>query len=67
MALGDSYTIGQSVNEDDRFINKTISILKSNNKNVQYPAQIIAQTGWTTKNLLDAIAANANNLQLRTI
>lgn len=62
LALGDSYSIGQSVTEQDRFINQTIFIARSNNINVEYPAKIIAQTGWTTNNLLDAIAANTNNL-----
>ena len=61
LALGDSYTIGQSVNEEERFINKTIANFNSSGLNVKYPAQIIAQTGWTTKNLLDAIATNTNN------
>lgn len=63
LALGDSYTIGQSVNEDERFINKTVSILKGDAANLQYPAQVIAQTGWTTKYLLDGIAVNATNLK----
>jgi lysophospholipase L1-like esterase len=62
LALGDSYTIGQSVNEDERFPNKTISILKSNGINVKYPSKIIAQTGWTTQSLLNEIAANSNSL-----
>jgi len=62
LALGDSYTIGQSVNEEDRFINKTIFILKSSVTNLQYPAQIIAQTGWTTKNLLDGLLPNTGNI-----
>lgn len=56
LALGDSYTIGQSVAETDRFPNQTINILRSAGVNIRYPAEIIAQTGWTTQNLLFGIA-----------
>ncbi|MES2772985.1 MAG: GDSL-type esterase/lipase family protein [Bacteroidota bacterium] len=59
LALGDSYTIGQSVPENDRFPNLTIDWLKMRGAKMQYPAQIIAQTGWTTANLLNGIS-NAN-------
>lgn len=59
LALGDSYTIGQSVTEADRFPNQTINLLRSAGINMKYPADIIAQTGWTTQNLLNGIA-NAN-------
>lgn len=62
LALGDSYSIGQSVTEQERFINQTISIVRSNSIKIEYPAKIIAQTGWTTKDLLNAIAANSKNL-----
>lgn len=57
LALGDSYTIGQSVTETDRFPNQTIRLLQAGGINMQYPAEIIAQTGWTTQNLLNGIAA----------
>jgi lysophospholipase L1-like esterase len=60
LALGDSYTIGESVHEAERFPAQTISILKD--KKVFFkPPEYIATTGWTTLNLLDAIAAK--NLQ----
>ncbi len=59
LALGDSYTIGQSVTETERFPNQTINLLRSAGINMKYPADIIAQTGWTTQNLLNGIA-NAN-------
>jgi lysophospholipase L1-like esterase len=55
LALGDSYTIGQSVNEDERFPAQTISLLKNDSVFIKQP-QYIATTGWTTLNLLDAIA-----------
>ena len=56
LALGDSYTIGQSVTEEERFPAQTISILKNNNLFFKAP-KYIATTGWTTLNLLDAIAS----------
>jgi acyl-CoA thioesterase-1 len=50
LALGDSYTIGQSVCETCRFPEQ----LKKSLGNVN-AAKIIAQTGWTTTNLISAI------------
>ncbi len=54
LALGDSYTIGESVDEENRFpvqlINQDFG-QQVKNKTVD----IIATTGWTTRNLLDAI------------
>ena len=62
LALGDSYTIGESVMEADRFPNKTISILTTSSINLRYPSQIIARTGWTTQNLLNELAVSGNVL-----
>lgn len=62
LALGDSYTIGQSVLEVDRFPNKTINNLSSSVINLKYPSQIIARTGWTTQNLLNELAVSGNVL-----
>jgi lysophospholipase L1-like esterase len=56
LALGDSYTIGQSVNEAERYPAQTVSLLKKDNLSIK-TLQYIATTGWTTLNLLDAIAA----------
>ena len=56
LALGDSYTIGQSVTYNETFPYHTVVLLRSQNINIS-DAQIIATTGWTTKNLLDALAA----------
>lgn len=56
LALGDSYTIGQSVSETDRFPYHTVSLLREQNIKIDN-AKIIATTGWTTKNLLDALTA----------
>jgi lysophospholipase L1-like esterase len=54
LALGDSYTIGEAVNEEDRFPNQTVSILKDSGIKVNKP-QIVAVTGWTTANLLNSL------------
>ncbi len=59
LALGDSYTIGQSVSVVDRFPSQTVLILRGQNITIKDP-QIIATTGWTTKNLMDAL--NTTNL-----
>lgn len=57
LALGDSYTIGQSVSADQRFPNQTAGILRSQGFRINDP-NIIATTGWTTGNLLSALNAN---------
>ncbi|MEO6229392.1 MAG: SGNH/GDSL hydrolase family protein [Ferruginibacter sp.] len=54
LALGDSYTIGQSVAVADRFPNQTANLLLYDSIKVATP-EIIAQTGWTTSNLLSRI------------
>jgi lysophospholipase L1-like esterase len=55
LALGDSYTIGQGVNVNERFANQTIIALKQAGANMATNAEFIAQTGWTTQNLLNGI------------
>jgi acyl-CoA thioesterase I len=55
LALGDSYTIGQSVCETCRFPEQLKLGLKNNFTNDTFSLQIIAQTGWTTSNLISAI------------
>ena len=57
LALGDSYTIGQSVCETCRFpIQLQDSIVKNLTEDDTFQTKIIAQTGWTTTNLKTAIA-----------
>lgn len=57
LALGDSYTIGQSVAVNDRFPVQAVSLL--NNQNIKFDQpEIIAQTGWTTGNLLSRLNNN---------
>ncbi len=55
LALGDSYTIGESVTAAERFPAQTAALLKGMNINIQ-PITYIATTGWTTANLSNAIA-----------
>ena len=57
LALGDSYTIGQSVPPSESYPYQLTSALRSNSYNVKIPT-IIATTGWTTDNLIAAIAAD---------
>jgi len=54
LALGDSYTIGQSVNETERFPAQTVSLLAKDNISFNAP-EYIAVTGWTTRNLINSI------------
>lgn len=61
LALGDSYTIGQSVPATDNFPNQVVSMML-NNAIPFLPARIIAKTGWTTDELeTGIIAANNDN------
>ncbi|HIB46900.1 MAG TPA: SGNH/GDSL hydrolase family protein [Flavobacteriaceae bacterium] len=54
LALGDSYTIGESVAATQNFpFQLQDTLAKSTNSTVDY--KIIARTGWTTTNLLNAI------------
>jgi lysophospholipase L1-like esterase len=55
LALGDSYTIGQSVCETCRFPEQLKTNLKSIYPDSNFSLKIIATTGWTTSNLLQAI------------
>ncbi|QBN19021.1 SGNH/GDSL hydrolase family protein [Flavobacterium nackdongense] len=60
LALGDSYTIGQSVCETCRFPEQLRKKLGDQNPKNTYALKIIATTGWTTTNLISAI--NSQNL-----
>ena len=54
LALGDSYTIGQSVLEEERFPYLAVSLLRQQHIVMQNPVYI-ATTGWTTADLQTAI------------
>lgn len=57
LALGDSYTIGESVLTDERFPVQLAAILRKQNLDVTSP-DIIAVTGWTTANLINALSSD---------
>ena len=57
LALGDSYTIGQSVTIDQRFPYQTRTLLANQGLQLKQP-DIIATTGWTTGNLLSTLVNN---------
>ena len=61
LALGDSYTIGQSVCETCRFPEQLKSSLQSAFPKDSFSLEVIATTGWTTTNLINAI--DAKNLK----
>jgi lysophospholipase L1-like esterase len=54
LALGDSYTIGESVDQKDRWPVQLVEALKIKGVTVDAPV-IIATTGWRTDNLKNAI------------
>lgn len=56
LALGDSYTIGESVEEAERFPNQLASMLEDEGLTVG--VTIIARTGWTTNELWEGIQAS---------
>jgi lysophospholipase L1-like esterase len=66
LALGDSYTIGESVEESERWPNQLASLLGSSpqfTKSIggieggEFEVTIIAKTGWTTDELWEGIQA----------
>jgi lysophospholipase L1-like esterase len=54
LALGDSYTIGTSVDEADRYAVQTVALLKTQGI-AMGDAIIIATNGWTTGDLMAAV------------
>ena len=55
LALGDSYTIGASVERDDNFPNQTFQLLKGAGLKMS-SLQIIAKNGWTADDLKNGLA-----------
>ena len=68
LALGDSYTIGQSVSPLDRFPEQLVRLLRAKNILVIDP-DIVATTGWTTGNLIQSLENTPpkNNYSLVTL
>jgi lysophospholipase L1-like esterase len=58
LALGDSYTIGESVAPEDRYPSQVMRALCSAGYSCGEQPDIIATTGWTTGDLLHAMAQN---------
>lgn len=56
LALGDSYTIGESVTEEDRWPNQLVSNVSAKQEISFEQVDIIATTGWTTDELKIGIA-----------
>jgi len=57
LALGDSYTIGESVAADQSYPYQLTASLKASGLHIATPT-IIATTGWTADNLINAIASS---------
>lgn len=54
LALGDSYTIGQSVDENLRFPAQAVALLDSEGMAIKMP-DYVAKSGWTTIDLMSAL------------
>ena len=54
LALGDSYTIGESVLPSGKFPSQTVQLLTQSGYNFKSP-EIVAKTGWTTDELQNNI------------
>lgn len=61
LALGDSYTIGESVPDSGRFPAQLVNELEKKNISINTP-EIIATTGWTTDELAAAIKKKESSL-----
>jgi lysophospholipase L1-like esterase len=57
LALGDSYTIGESVGPEERYPQQVRRLLEEKDHLVFGEPEIIAVTGWTTGDLLEAVSA----------
>lgn len=69
LALGDSYTIGESVCETCKFPEQLKLGLKSKFPLDNFSLQVIARTGWTTTNLMSELNTvnPSNNFDLVTL
>src|SRR5262245_14768160 len=55
LALGDSYNIGEAVNPADRWPEQVVRLMRTRGMEIEEPV-LIARTGWTTDELMGAIA-----------
>lgn len=56
LALGDSYTIGEGVSDEERWPTRLVAMLAARGVEIG-PPHYVAQTAWTTDELSDAIDA----------
>lgn len=66
LALGDSYTIGESVEEDKRWPIQLVRQLNRQQHHFEEPT-IIAKTGWRTDELINAITEKQNLEQYHVV
>jgi len=59
LALGDSYTIGESVEMNQRWPHQFVAELRNLGTDADFP-DYIATTGWTTSDLLEGIITTLN-------
>ena len=64
LALGDSYTIGEGVEEHERWPLQLAAALRAHGVAVTQP-HIIARSGWTTDELIEALEYERSQGQLR--
>ncbi len=57
LALGDSYTIGEAVAPEQRWVEQWAGLMQAEGHAMARPVRVIAQTGWTTDELAQAILA----------
>ena len=55
LALGDSYTIGEAVPPEQRWVEQWAGLMQAEGHAIARPVRVIAQTGWTTDELAQAI------------
>lgn len=70
LALGDSYTIGEGVNEEERYPVQLVNRLNALGGQYFFPPKIIAKTGWTVDELeagIQAAATSAEGYDLVTL
>ncbi len=55
LALGDSYTIGEAVASEERWVEQWARLMSASGSAIASPVTIIAKTGWTGDELLQGI------------
>ncbi|WP_421752169.1 SGNH/GDSL hydrolase family protein [Croceimicrobium sp.] len=56
LALGDSYTIGTAIGKDSSYAALLVDSLEESNSNTRLNYQVVAKNGWTSQDLLQAMA-----------